>query len=83
MAGAARDVADAGDAAQQTAQIKTALMADEAIDSSDIDVDTDADTKTVTLKGRVRSTAEKTKAASIAAAKAPGYRVTNNLQVGR
>lgn len=79
----AREVASTGDAAQQTAQIKSALMADATIDSTGIDVDTNADTKTVTLKGRVRTAAEKTRAASIAAAKAPGYRVTNNLEVGR
>jgi osmotically-inducible protein OsmY len=58
-------------------------MADASIDSTSIDVDTNADTKTVTLRGRVRTAAEKTKAASIAADKAPGYRVTNNLEVGR
>jgi predicted small secreted protein len=75
--------ANAGDAAQQTAQIKTALIADASIDSTSIDVDTDGPTRTVTLKGRVRTAAEKSKAGSIAAAKAPGYRITNNLEVGR
>ncbi|HTU99688.1 MAG TPA: BON domain-containing protein [Luteitalea sp.] len=73
--------ANAGDAAQQTAQIKSALIADSSIDASSIDVDTDGPTKTVTLKGRVRTAAEKSKAASIATAKAPGYRITNNLEV--
>lgn len=80
---AASAVANAGDAAQQTAQIKSALMADTSIDASSIDVDTEASTRTVTLKGRVRSTAAKATAARIAAEKAPGYRVANNLEVQR
>ncbi len=79
---AAREAADAGDAAQQTAQIKSALMADDTVDASGIDVDTNGDTKTVTLKGRVKTAAQKTRAARIAADKAPGYRVTNQLTVG-
>jgi len=79
----AREAATAGDAAQQTAQIKSALMADASIDSTGIDVDTDSNTKTVTLKGRVATAAQKTRAAQIATQKAPGYTVTNNLQVGR
>lgn len=80
---AASSTANAGDAAQQTAQIKSALMADASIDASRIDVDTEASTKTVTLKGQVRSAAEKATAARIATDKAPGYRVTNNLEVRR
>lgn len=79
----AGEVASAGDAAQQTAQIKSALMADTSIDSVGIDVDTDADTRTVTLKGRVATAAQKTRASQIATQKAPGYKITNNLQVGR
>ena len=80
---AAASAANVGDAAQQTAQIKTALLTDASIDASQIDVDTEASTRTVTLKGLVRSTAEKATAARIAAEKAPGYRVTNNLEVRR
>jgi predicted small secreted protein len=80
---AAAQVGNAGDAAQQTAQIKSALLADTSIDGSRIDVDTEASTKTVTLKGLVRSTAEKATAARIAADRAPGYRVVNNLEVRR
>jgi len=79
----AAGVAASGDAAQQTAQIKTALMADATIDSTDIDIDTMASTKTVVLKGSVRTAAQKTRAARIAADKAPGYQVTNNLEVRR
>lgn len=79
--GAARDVAAAGDAAQQTAQIKTALIADEAIDASDINVDTMADTKSVVLKGTVKTAAQKASAERIAKSKAPGYTVVNRLDV--
>ena len=77
----AAEVASGADAAQQAAQIKAALMADVTIDSTTIDVETDASTKTVMLKGYVRSAAEKSKAASIATSKAPGYRVQNDLVV--
>ena len=45
------------DAAQQTMDVKTALMADKTVDASGIDVDTMADTKTVTLKGHVKTAA--------------------------
>jgi predicted small secreted protein len=77
----AAGVARGADAAQQGAQIKAALMADATIDSTTIDVETDAATKTVVLNGHVRSAAEKSRAASIAVAKAPGYRLRNNLEV--
>jgi predicted small secreted protein len=79
----AAEVASSADAAQQGAQIKAALMADVTIDSTTIDVETDARTKTVMLKGSVRSAAEKSKAASIATAKAPAYRIQNDLVVRR
>ncbi len=69
------------DAAQQTMDVKTALMADKTVDASGIDVDTNADTKTVTLKGHVKTAAEKRRAEAIAAEKAPGYHVTNDLVV--
>lgn len=77
------EAAQAGDGAQQTAQIKSALMADASIDSTTIDVDTDGDTRTVTLKGQVRSASEKAAVARIAAAKAPGYTIANRLDVRR
>ena len=69
------------DAAQQTLDVKTALMADKTVDASGIDVDTSADTKTVTLKGHVKTAAEKRRAEEIAKDKAPGYRVANDLVV--
>jgi osmotically-inducible protein OsmY len=67
-------------AAQQSAQFKAALMADATIDSTTIDVVTDADTMTIVLSGHVRSAAEKSRAGSIAPAKAPACRVQNNRQ---
>ncbi len=73
--------ARAANAAQQTAQIKAALMADASVDSTTIDIDTRADTQTVVLKGHVRSAAEKARAERIASAKAPGFMVDNQLSV--
>ena len=76
-----RGAVKAADAAQQTAQIKAALMADAAIDSTTIDIDTVAATKTVVLKGRVRTAAEKARAGRIAADKAQGFTIDNRLVV--
>jgi osmotically-inducible protein OsmY len=67
--------------AVETGQVKTALMADKRVDASDINVDTDEGSKVVTLKGTVKTAAEKTIAGEIAAAKATGYTVVNNLTI--
>jgi osmotically-inducible protein OsmY len=79
---AAHNTANAADGAQQTMQIKSALMADKSVDASDIDVDTNGMTKTVTLKGHVATAAQKAAAERIAKGKAPGYTVVNNLVIG-
>jgi osmotically-inducible protein OsmY len=79
---AADSLGKKADAAQQTMDVKTALMADKTVDASGIDVDTSADGKTVTLKGHVKTATEKRRAEEIAQAKAPGYRVVNDLIVG-
>ena len=79
---AARDSANKADGAQQTMQIKSALMADKSVDATGIDVDTNGTTKTVTLKGHVPSEAQKASAARIAKSKAPDYTVVNNLTIG-
>jgi hypothetical protein len=81
----------AGDAAQaagvraagllRTGAIKSALLADKALDVSEVDIDTDEARKVVVLKGRARSAAEKAAIAKIAAEKAPGYRIENQLTV--
>jgi predicted small secreted protein len=83
VAGAVRGAAPAADAAKQTLDVKTALMADSAIDASRIDVDTDEKTKTVTLKGSVPNAAQKASAERIARNKAGGYKVRNLLTVTR
>lgn len=67
--------------ALQTGEIKSAIMADDRVDSSDINVDTDEASKTVTLRGSVGTEAQKTWAGEIATSKAPGYTITNNLVV--
>jgi hyperosmotically inducible protein len=69
------------DAAVQTMDVKSALMADKRVDASNINVDTDGDTKTVTLKGHVPNASQKSIAARIAEEKAVGYRIKNELMV--
>lgn len=69
------------DAAQQTMQIKTALIDADNIDAAAIDVDTNGTTKTVTLKGSVPTAAQKAAAERIAKEKAPDYRVVNELTI--
>ncbi len=83
VAGAAKDAGAAIHAGKQTLDVKTALMADTAIDASRIDVDTDEKTKTVTLKGSVPNAAQKASAERIAKAKAEGYKVRNMLVVAK
>ncbi len=64
-----------------TADVKTALVADKEIDSSAINVDTVAETKTVVLRGSVPTEAMKERAEMIAKRESPGYKVTNDLMV--
>jgi osmotically-inducible protein OsmY len=81
---AAKTAAGAGaalDAAKETIDVKTALMADDTVDASDINVDTFHETKTVVLKGTVRTTAQKDAAGKIAAREAVGYKIDNQLTV--
>jgi osmotically-inducible protein OsmY len=73
----------AADAAVETMDVKAALMADSRVESGEINVDTDHQTKTVFLKGHVPTEAQKQIAEQIAVEKAVGYRVTNQLTVGR
>ena len=73
----------AADAAVQTMDVKVALTADKRVDASNINVDSDHVTKTVTLKGRVPTADQKKWAQEIAVSKANGYRVNNELTVGR
>lgn len=80
--GALENAGRAGDAAMETLDVKTALMADTRVDASDINVDTDHVRKVVVLRGKVPTVAQKTLAGEIATAKAVGYRVENNLAIG-
>ena len=81
VVGAAEKAAPAVNAAKQTLDVKTALLADAAIDASKIDVDTDEATKTVTLKGTVPNANQKAAVERIARAKAGGYSINNQLTV--
>jgi osmotically-inducible protein OsmY len=81
VGGALENAGRAGDAAMETLDVKTALMADTRVDASGINVDTDHTRKVVVLRGTVPTAAQKTLAGEIATAKAVGYRVENNLQV--
>ena len=69
------------DAAAETIDVKTALMADDTVDASDINVDTYHESKTVLLKGTVPTAAQKVAAGKIAAREAEGYKVDNQLTV--
>ena len=64
-----------------TADIKTALLADARISATDINVDSDAANKTVTLKGTVPTQAQVAIAETITKGKAPEYHVVNKLTV--
>jgi len=79
---AAANTANAVDAAQQTTEIKAALIAEKSVDASKINVDTDGATMTVTLKGSVPTASQKAAAERIAKNKAPNYKVVNILTVG-
>jgi osmotically-inducible protein OsmY len=69
------------DAAKETIDVKTALIADSTVDASDINVDTFHETKTVVLKGTVPTAAQKGEAGRIAEKEAPGYKIDNQLVV--
>jgi hyperosmotically inducible protein len=82
---AAEQSKDAGDRAADvsttTAQVKSALMADRAVDASNIDVDTDGSRRIVTLRGSVKTAAQKTAAERIARDKAEGFKIVNELTI--
>jgi osmotically-inducible protein OsmY len=77
----AGEAGSAVDAAGETMDVKTALMADDLVDASEINVDTHHETKTVVLKGSVPTAAQKTAAGRIAEREAEGYKVDNQLTV--
>jgi osmotically-inducible protein OsmY len=65
----------------ETADVKTAIMADKTIDSGAIDVDTYADKKVIVLRGSVPTEAQKQRAGQIAKQNAEGYTIDNRLAV--
>ena len=68
-------------AAVETADVKSALIADGRVDASRINVDTIASSKTVVLKGSVPTIEQRATAENIARDKATGYTVSNQLVV--
>ena len=78
-ANAVQDAKTTVGAAMETADVKTALLADTRLKATGINVDTNKDTKTVTLNGTVPSDSDRVLAVEIAKSKAPDYRVVNNL----
>ena len=68
-------------AATNTADVKSALIADGRVDASNINVDTSASTKTVVLKGSVPTPQQRATAEAIARDKADGYTINNQLTV--
>jgi osmotically-inducible protein OsmY len=68
-------------AAMETADVKTALLADTRIKAIGINVDTDKEKKTVTLNGSVPSDSDKVLAEAVAKSKAPDYTIVNNLVI--
>ncbi len=84
MHGAAKDASNVGDKISEgakTGDVKSALIADKAVDTSAINVDTMIETKTIVLRGSVPTVAMKERAETIAHREAPGYTVTNQLAV--
>lgn len=76
---AAEKTSDAMGGALETASIKAAIIADPRVGAGDINVDTDEARKRVTLNGFVKTAEQKRVAGEIAASKATGYSIVNNL----
>ena len=74
-------VAEKTVAATQTVDVKSALIADNRVDASNINVDTPSNSKTVVLKGTVPTAEQRTVAEQIARDKAEGYTIQNLLTV--
>ena len=68
-------------AAFNTADVKSALIADGRVDASNINVDSVANSKTVVLKGTVPTAEQKTIAEQITRSKAEGYTIQNQLTI--
>ncbi len=82
-AGAAGAVAGAGAALTLTPKIKAALINNPAMKGLQPNVDTIAGSKTIRLSGTVKTAAQKTLASKIAQQGAAGYKIQNDLKVGK
>ena len=76
-----KDNASAVRGGLETVDVKSALIADETIDSGAIDVDTYQDKKLVVLRGSVPTETQKARAEQIARENAKGYTIENRLVV--
>lgn len=84
MRGAKQDTARVAEkvaGAAETVDVKSALIADDRVDTANINVDTNTDTNTVVLKGTVPTAAQRSLAEQIAREHAKGYRIVNQLTV--
>jgi osmotically-inducible protein OsmY len=81
--GAAQDAKATMGAAMETVDVKAALLADTRVKATGINVDTNKEARTVTLNGTVPSESDRTLAVEIATAKAPDYRIVNNLTISK
>lgn len=75
------NVADAVAGAANTVDVKSALIADDRIDTANINVDTDNDANTVVLKGTVPTAEQRRLAEQVASQHAKGYKIVNQLTV--
>lgn len=75
------NIAEKVSGAAETVDVKSALIADKRVDTSDVNVDTNTDTNTVVLKGSVPTAEQRTIAEQIAREQAKGYRIVNQLVV--
>lgn len=65
----------------ETADVKSALVADGRVDATNVNVDTIASSRTVLLKGSVPTAEQKSIAETIAREQAKGYKIDNQLTV--
>ena len=82
--GTANATADAGNSmasGMNTVDVKTALLADTRISAVGINVESEDATKTLTLTGFVPNANDKRIAEEIAKAKAPEYKIVNQLTI--
>jgi hypothetical protein len=79
---AGREIASEAKALGIHAEVKQALMRDDAVDASHINIDVDDDTRVLALRGSVPTAAQKARAEQVARARAGGYTVRNELVVG-